>query len=323
LLKEKTFFTATHTCNVSVHTASLFYYLRTTAFLHHQSLNSSIMKKNTIKKHIRKGKAAIAVLTLLTGAFFFFSFTIKNFTGDFLKQLGISKADADAKIIYAILHSSFDQYGLRNAKNISMGTRAAVVKDIMQYTKTYVNSAAFLKAYNELKQKEKPEKRTMQTPEEMQKDLIAQSKKGIADIEASAQKSDASMKPIFEKMALEAKKRLKEAEDPNNKMIANYRENYPQALKDMESINVHLLAKWEAEYPTNHLQFVKMRMQQFLDETKNIDFSAELIEKNGKKYFANKAYESKGNRWKMAFRAGKDAVETARTFTQQWMTEIQ
>jgi vacuolar-type H+-ATPase subunit H len=279
--------------------------------------------KQQQQKLMTAGKVLATAVVIFTAALSLFSFTLKTFTGDFLKQLGISKTDADAKIIYALLHGSFDQYGLRNAKNIATGNRAAVTKDVLIYAKTYVNSPAFAKAYTELKQKEKPEKRSIQTPEEMQKEYIANAKKGVAEMEASAQKADASLKPMFEKMIADAKKQLKDAEDPNNKMIANYRKNYPQGVKDTENTNAHLLAKWEAEYPTNHLLFVKKRMQQFLDETKDIDFNAQLIEKNGKKYFANKAYESKGNRWKMAFRAGKDAIETARTFVQQWMTEIQ
>ena len=280
------------------------------------------MKKQHQKTGMFIGKLLATIFILLTGAFLLFSFTIKTLTGDFLKQLGISKTDADEKIINSILGGSLDQYGVRNAKNIAVGNRAAVTKDLLIYTKTYVGSPAFIKAYNELRQREKPEVRVMQTPEAMHKELIERSKKAVADMEASAQKADATMKPMFEKMVVDAKKQLKEAEDPNNKMIANYRKNYPQGLKDMEKVNQKLLADWESKYPGNHLLFVKMRMQQFLDETKDIDFNAQLIEKNGKKYFVNKAYESKGNRWKMAFRAGKDAVETARTFVQQWINEI-
>lgn len=280
------------------------------------------MKKQHKKTGMFISKLPATIFILLTGAFLLFSFTIKTLTGDFLKQLGISKTDADEKIINSILGGSLDQYGVRNAKNIAVGNRAAVTKDLLTYTKTYVNSAAFRKAYNELKEKQKPQLQVMQTPEDMQKEYIIRMKKAVADMEASAQKADATMKPMFEKMVVDAKKQLKEAEDPNNKMIANYRKNYPEGVKTAEKNNERLLADWEARYPTNHLLFVKMRMQQFLDETKDIDFNAQLIEKNGKKYFANKAYESKGNRWKMAFRAGKDAVETARTFVQQWINEI-
>ncbi|WP_407520231.1 hypothetical protein PDL71_09255 [Lacibacter sp. MH-610] len=259
-----------------------------------------------------------AVLTTV----FLFSFTVKTFTGDFLKQLGISKKDAEERIVSTILSGSFNEYGLRNAKNIATGNRAAIVKDVLVYSKSYINSAAFIKAYNDLKQNQKPQIQSLQTPEEMQKELIERSKKSVAEMEASAQKAEASFKPMFEKMVVDAKKQLKEAEDPNNKMIATYRKNYPQAVKDAQKGNEKLLADWEAKYPSNHLLFVKMRMQQFLDETKDIDFNAQLVEKNGNKYFANKVYESKSYRWKMGFRAGREAVEAARTFVEQWMNEI-
>jgi hypothetical protein len=82
------------------------------------------------------------------------------------------------------------------------------------------------------------------------------------------------------------------------------------------------IAGWEKKYPTNQLLYVKMRLQEFMDVTKDIDFGAELFTKNGKKYFVNPAYEGKGYYWKMAFRAGKEAVEPAREFVQKWIEEI-
>lgn len=278
-------------------------------------MNRYIKFKNYIS-----GFMLLTTAALTTG--FLFSFTVKSITGDFLKQLGITKKDADERIVSTILSGSFNEYGLRNAKNIATGNRAAIVKDVLVYSKNYINSAAFIKAYNDLKQNQKPQIQSLQTPEEMHKELIERSKKSVAEMEASAQKADASFKPMFEKMVVDAKKQLKEAEDPNNKMIATYRKNYPQAVKDAQTGNEKLLADWEARYPSNHLLFVKKRMQEFLEETKDIDFAAQLVEKNGKKYFVNKVYESKSHRWKMGFRAGKEAVEAARNFVQQWMNEI-
>jgi vacuolar-type H+-ATPase subunit H len=279
-----------------------------------------------MNRHIKlkKYKAGVMLTSAaVLASVFLFSFTVKSFTGDFLKQLGITKKDADERIVSTILSGSFNEYGLRNAKNIATGNRAAIVKDVLEYSKNYIGSSAFSKAYNEMKQNQKPQLLHLQTPEEMQKELIERSKKSVAEMEASTQKADASLKPMFEKMVADAKKQLKEAEDPDNKMIATYRKNYPQAMKDAQTGNEKLLADWEARYPSNHLLFVKKRMQEFLEETKDIDFSAQLVEKNGKKYFVNKEYESKSNRWKMGFRAGKEAVEAARIYVQQWMKEIQ
>lgn len=260
------------------------------------------------------------LVVLLSGLFAFQS--ASRFTDDFLKQLGISKTDADQKIAGSFLWGSLDQQGVRNARNIAVGNRAAVASSLLTYVKKYVASPAFIKEYNEMREKEKPQLFVPQTPEDMQKEMIANGKKGVADMEASVKKADPSMKPMFEKMLADIKKQQAINEDPNNKQIAAYRKNYPQFQKDAAAGNERLLKEWEAKYPVNHMLFVKTRLQQFLDETNNIDFDAELTEKSGIKYFVNKEYERKGNRWKMAFRAGKPVIETARKFTEQWMTEI-
>lgn len=104
--------------------------------------------------------------------------------------------------------------------------------------------------------------------------------------------------------------------------MANYRKNYPETVKLLEASHKQRMEEWELKYPANPQQFIKTRLQQFLEETANIDFDAQLIEKNGKKYFSNPAYEQKSNRWKLAFRAGKEVIEPARRFVQQWIEEI-
>ena len=92
--------------------------------------------------------------------------------------------------------------------------------------------------------------------------------------------------------------------------------------KSFAASNETRLQEWESEYPENQLLFVKQRLQQFMEETKDIDFAAQTIEKNNKTVFVNPAYERKSNRWKMAFRAGKEVIEPARVFVQQWINEI-
>lgn len=277
------------------------------------------MKHLSLITRLRMGAILLA---FITGSFFLFSFTANKIAEDFLQQLGISKANADEKITHSLLGGYLDQYGLRNAKNIAIGNRAAVAKELLAYTKQYAGSPAFVKEYNQLRENNKPKPSPIQTPDEMRTGMIDQYKKSIAETEANMKKADASTKSIFEPILATMKQELKNVEDPNNKMIANYRKNYPEMMKSIEAGNKQQLADWEAKYPTNQLLFVKERLQQFMDETEGIDFNAQLIEKNGKKYFVNPAYERKGNRWKMAFRAGKEVVEPARAFVQSWMAEI-
>lgn len=250
------------------------------------------------------------------------SFTIKKAAEDFFEQLGISKTSADEKITNSLLGGYLDQYGLRNAKNIASGNRAAVTKDLLLYTKQYVNSAAFQKAYTQLRESNKPKPASIQSPEDMRSGMIEQYQKSIVQTEANMKKADESMKKIFDPILVTLRQQLKDAQDPNNAMLNNYKQNYPAMLKSTETSNQQRLAEWETKYPVNQSLFIKTRLQQFLDETSNIDFSAQLMDKNGKKYFVNPAYEYKSNRWKLAFRAGHDVIEPARDFVKNWLAEI-
>jgi hypothetical protein len=277
-------------------------------------------------KHLLSRNWALK-LTCLISSFFITvlllsSFSAVKLTDDFLKQLGISKPGADEKITGGILDGSVDMYGVKNAKNILTGNRKAVVIDLLNYTKKHVNSTAFLKQYDAMKQSYKPKETIAKTPQEVKAEAIKNAKQFIADMEAAVKKADASMKPIFEKNLVAAHKNLKDAEDPNNKHHVSYEKNYPALVKNFKENYAAQIAAWEIKYPSNHLLYIKKRLLEFMDATKDIDFSAELVTKNGKRVFVNPVYERKDNRWKMAFRAGKEVVEPAREAIQKWIEEI-
>ena len=250
------------------------------------------------------------------------SFKTEQLYGDFLKQLGITKQEANEKISGSFLAGGLNYYGIRNLKNIVTSDRAAIVKDLASYAKQYANSPEYIKQYLALKESNKPEQYKLETPEEMRANMIRLAKEAVQQTEESLKKAPTEMKSIFEKTLEAAKQNLKQAEDPNNRAMKAYSQNFAAAEKQMKESHESLLKQWEAKYPTNHLLYIKVRLQEFLDATRDVDFTAQLTEKNGIKYFVKPDYESKGNHWKMAFRAGKDAVETARALAQQWMNEI-
>jgi hypothetical protein len=250
------------------------------------------------------------------------SFKTEQLYGDFLKQLGITKQEANDKISGSFLAGGLNYYGIRNLKNIGTSDRAAIVKELAAYAKQYANSPEYIKQYMALNESNKPQQYKLETPEEMRANMIRLAKEAVQQTEESLKKAPAEMKSIFEKTLEAAKQNLKQAEDPNNKALKAYSQNFSAAEKQMKESHENLLKQWEEKYPANHLLYIKVRLQEFLDATKDVDFSAQLIEKNGTKYFVNPDYERKGNRWKMAFRAGKESVETARALTQQWMNEI-
>jgi hypothetical protein len=241
---------------------------------------------------------------------------------DFLKQLGLTKAEANEKITNSFLGGSLDYYGVRNMKSILSNDRASIVKELSAYAKQYASSPEYIKEYLALKENNKPEPTKVETPAELRSNTIKRAKEAVQEMEESVKKAPADMKSIFEKTLEAAKQNLKDAEDPNNKYLKSYAQNFATLEKQVKMSNENMLQSWEAKYPTNHLLFIKVRLQEFLSATKDIDFSAELTERKGIKYFVNPNYERKDNRWKMAFRAGKPAVEAARAFAEQWMNEI-
>jgi hypothetical protein len=264
----------------------------------------------------------ILATTLLVSIFLLNSFTTHRIGDDFMKQLGITKTAADEKISNSILGGSLDAYGLKNARNILTGNRGQIAKDLLVYTKNHLSSPAFIKEYETLKQNNKPKKDEVKTPAEVKSEYIASIKKMITDGENGLKTADKNMKPVFENIVAEGKKQLKQAESPDNAYFTTYEKNYPQILKDIETRHQNLLEDWESVYPSDPNQFIKRRLEEFLKVTADIDYNAELITKNGKKVFANREYENKDGRWKMAFRAGKDVVEPSRAFVQQWLAEI-
>lgn len=280
------------------------------------------MKQFSLNACIRLLRVSIIILILALISMFLFSFTLHRVSNDFLKELGIAPNEAEQKITNSILGGYLDTYGVKNIKSIATGNRKKLVADLLVYTKQHVQSQAFVKQYKAMKESRKPQPAKIQTPDEMRRDMIEQYKKSIAETEASLKKADASMKPVFEKLLVDAGKQLKEVQDPNNKMIASYAKNYPDMIKMIDLQHQSKIEQWEKEFPDNHLLFVKERLEMFMKETKNIDFDAALQVKNGKKYFVNYEYERKSNYWKMAFRAGREVVLTAREYVSDWISTI-
>lgn len=252
----------------------------------------------------------------------FCSFKTSRLGDDFLRQLGITKESANERINSGILGGYVNAYGIKNAKNIALGDRKAVVLDLLAYTKQQVSGDAFVKRYNEMRMQFKPKENIAPTPEQDRATIIAAAKEAVAKMEEAQKKSGPQYKAMFDEAVKTAKENLKQVEDPNNKSQALYAKNYPGLVKNFKEDYARQLADWEKKFPANQLLYVKMRLQEFTDATKDVDYTAELTAKNGKKYFVNPAYERKDGRWKMAFRAGKEVMEPAREFVQKWTAEI-
>ena len=83
------------------------------------------------------------------------------------------------------------------------------------------------------------------------------------------------------------------------------------------------MKEFEKTYPADPRALVAMRLRHFLDVTKDIDFTAQLVDKDKKQGVCRRALEAKPAEWKMCFRAGKPATDAARAFARKWLADLQ
>ena len=238
--------------------------------------------------------------------------------GDVLSDLKISKKDAASETVSSLTGGHVNTWRVRSVfKNASPAVRTALVEQTLIWTKAYVNSAQFAKDYAAYREQAKPQppERTMTVDEELAKRRkerdadLAESKKRIAEMPAEYRK----MAEDGYKAAAEA---MKQMDTPEFRKME--RQGIEMQRKQEDQNHREQLARWEEEYPENPKELVKKRLEQFLEATEDVDFDAKL---NGRK-FAIAQYERKPQEWKLAYRAGKEPVERARAFAEQWLKEM-
>lgn len=282
------------------------------------------MKQKTNKRTSAFLKVAVVAIVLLFSGATLVSFKAEKMYADLWQQLGIGKSSGTEKIKESFLGGYLQFYGVRNIKKIVAGDRAATAKDLLEYTRQYVQSEAFKKEYNKYREDSKPrEPQPAKTLEEIQKERIADLTESIAKTEKSVKNTtDPSLKKIFEDAIVKQKQNLKEYQDPNYKILKLMAKGEQQTYEYNKKRFDEDTQKWSEKYPVNHMEFVKLRLQEVLKATEGVDFDAELKESYGKKVFVNPTYERKNDNWKYAFRAGKEVTETVRKYVEKWISEI-
>ena len=253
------------------------------------------------------------------------SFSVKKYTDEFWNQLGISKQMGDESIRESFLQGYLYNYGAKSAKNIVAGNRAAVTKDLLTYTKEYINTDAFKKEYEKKRAGTKPmepQKKIAKTKEEIRKGMIDDTKKAIEDMEKQMPTFAPDVKKIMAEMLVSQKQQLKDYQDPNSQLIEIMAQGEKMTVENDLKNYDERIKKWETEYPVNSGVFIKKRIQQYLDIVSTVDFTAALKDVNGKKKFANDTYERKSADWKKVYRAGKEVNDVAKAFAASWIKEL-
>lgn len=242
-----------------------------------------------------------------------------------LTQFNISEDYAKNQILSNIAGPSYYIPNVRILKNLTLGERAELVKTIGVGIKEYVSSEEFINKYNQYREDRKPNPpEEPKYSEQLKKEQKESLTKSISDLEKQMTNMSSDQKTMFEDVVKQLKQQLKDIDDPNNTMYSPEMDTYIKQGYDMQVETYKAqVAEWEKTYPLNNPKpMIKSWINEFLEKSKDIDFNAQLKTEKGKQIFVNPTYERKDYQWKLYFRAGKEPVETARTFAQQWLKEL-
>ena len=241
------------------------------------------------------------------------------------KQLGISQQDGNDKIRHSFLDGYLHTEGLRNARNIARGDRAAATADLLAYTRQYLSGPAFKAAYDRLRRESKPTEPTdnSRTNEQIRQDKIDETKKLLANTENTIRTADGEMKKAMQPILDMHKKNLAAWQDPNSKEIARlYQAQIDLRKRELADYQKYT-KEWEQRYPEDNKVFIRTRIQQYLALAATVDFTATTHESKGKQVFDKSEYQGRNNDWKMIYRAGKEVYEVTRSFAEKWLPELQ
>jgi hypothetical protein len=277
------------------------------------------------KRKITLASGFVLACMLLSCSFLFSSYQAKKMTDDVWKMLGLSRNSGTDAIKNSFLNGYLYYYGAKNFKNIAVNDRGAVAGDMLNYTKEYISGVEFKKQYEDMRNSTKPQEpvlKPLRTIQEIQKDEISKTENSIREAEKKAREVNADMAKAIQPVLDMLRKNLKDFQNPGHEYFSSIAmgEKYQQEgqLKNYKDD----MQKWETDFPKNINAFISDKLKKMLEYTKDIDYNAALIDKYGKKRFANPAYEGKRTEWKQGFRAGKEVTEQAKAFAENWLTHL-
>jgi hypothetical protein len=242
---------------------------------------------------------------------------------DVLKDLGVKEADARNLVVEA-LNSGAAPWSpaIKTLKSATPAVRVTMVQGLLAWTKAYTRTDTFKQAYAEVRTHNKPD---APEPAGTYADQLKKQRDDMEKSIAEMQKNMASLPPETRKQvedSLKATRAQFEASAKDPKMNAMMEAAYKDEQKNKQHRYEQQVKEWEQRYPVNPDQLIARRLQAFLNVTADVDFTAKLVANGARKRFADAKYEEKPPEWKLAFRAGREAVDAARTLAAAWLKEL-
>jgi hypothetical protein len=253
---------------------------------------------------------------------------------DVLTTLGVRPNEAKASLFEVLGKGSMYDNAAKTAflKAATAEARVALVNGALTWAKEYTESPEFAKRYATTRTQSEPRlsgRRTWTAEEEISR------RQAFLDQRIANEKKRLDEPPSPRQTPEQQQAQRKSTEDRIKAMEtdrARYTDSVARAdmrkpfeAEEKEVKEAH--AKWEENYPPDYRVVVAKRLRDFLALSGTVDFGAKLVPcKNSWQHhscFADPAYEKKSQEWKRLYRAGKPAVDAARTFATNWLGELE
>ena len=231
-------------------------------------------------------------------------------------QLGVSANEAQGYLLDS-LSQGWLSYGGAARAFVALPTdaRVTVVKAGFAWARAYVDSPAFKAAYDKRRDTQKPEPPTFNgTVDDEVTKKLDDTKKKLADSRASL-----AALPADQRAQLETFFKQTEAQLNDPQYLSLMRKSVEADRAKGQQQYQSSLDDWQKNYPADPKLLLARRLATFLTKTADIDFSAKTTGTGKSTRFVDPACESKPSDWKMAFRAGKESVDTARAAVTEWL----
>jgi hypothetical protein len=241
---------------------------------------------------------------------------------DHLGSLGISEGRAKEAVFDSFMADAVSIAGKPAAfLALAPPARVALVNFALTLARTFTETDDFKRRYADHREANGPEP----LPEEQSVDAIfAKQRQGFED-------QVLEMRKLFDQITPEQRATLEAGwTDMRRQLDAMEKGDQRKAIEgqlkqqrtDQMRARDAAMKDFEKVYPADPRALIAMRLRHFLDTTGDINYGAQLVDKDKLKVFADAALEAKPAEWKMAFRAGKPATDAARTFAQKWLADL-
>ena len=242
---------------------------------------------------------------------------------DHLATLGISEGRAKEAVFDSFMADAVSLAGKPAAFTaMTPAARVTLVNFALTLARGFTESDEFKRRYADHREANGPEP----LPEGQTADAI------FAKQRAGFENQVAEMRKLFDQITPEQRATLETGWADMRRQLdemekGERRKEIEGLLKEQRDEQVRqrdeALKVLDKTYPADSRALVAMRLRHFLEVTKDVDFTAQLVDKGKTKVFATEAYEAKEAAWKMCFRAGKPATDAARAFAQKWLADLQ